>query len=104
MKHGLLDPHRGPTFGLVVETGCRYLSEMAFPDVITAGLRIATIGNSSLRYEVGLFRNEDDCASAEGYFVHVNVDARTRRPKAIDDRIRTALQALFERPSAQGQA
>jgi acyl-CoA thioester hydrolase len=94
IKHGLLDPHKGAAFGLVVETGCRYFSEMAFPDVITAGLRIAKIGNSSVRYEVGLFRNDDDRASAEGFFVHVNVDAKTRRPGPIDDGVRAALSTL----------
>ncbi len=95
IRRGLLDPRGGATIGLVVETGCRYFSEMAFPDVITAGLRIAKIGNSSVRYEVGLFRNDDDHASAEGFFVHVNVDAKTRRPRPIDDGVRAALSTLL---------
>lgn len=95
IKHGLLDPHAGTTIGIVVETGCRYFQEMAFPDVVTAGLRITKIGSSSVRYEVGLFRNEEDRASAEGFFVHVNVDAKTRRPTPIDDRDRAALEALL---------
>jgi acyl-CoA thioester hydrolase len=95
IKHGLLDPYKGAALGLVVESGCRYFSEMAFPDIITAGLRITKIGNSSVRYEVGLFRNDEDRASAEGFFVHVIVDAKTRRPKPIEDSARDALEALL---------
>lgn len=90
---GVLDIHGGDQIGLVVETGCRYFSELAFPDTVTAGIRVASLGTSSVRYEVGLFRNEEETAAAEGYFVHVYVDRETRRPKPLNDRLRAALAA-----------
>lgn len=91
---GVLDIHAGEQIGLVVETGCRYFSELAFPDMVTAGIRVAKLGSSSVRYEVGLFRNDDDLAAAEGFFVHVYVDRQTRRPKPLNDRLRDALVAI----------
>lgn len=95
MERGVLDPHGGEQVFLVVETGCRYLGEMAFPDLITAGIRVARLGTSSVRYEIGLFRNEETVASAEGFFVHVNVDRTTRRPMPIADRPRSVLQSIL---------
>lgn len=91
IEAGLLDLKAGMEVGLVVETGCRYHAEMMFPDVITAGIRVARIGSSSVRYEVGLFRNDEDTASAEGFFIHVYVDRTTRRPKALSDTMRNRL-------------
>lgn len=90
---GLLDL-TGPEVALVAETGCRYFSEMAFPDTVTAGLRVSHVGRSSVRYEIGLFRNDADEASAEGFFVHVHVDRRTGRPVAMSERRREALREL----------
>lgn len=95
IENGLLDIHGGQRIGLVVETGCRYFSELAFPDVVTAGIRIGKLGNSSVRYEVGLFRNDEELAAAEGFFVHVYVDRKTRRPKPLDDAMRASLQLLI---------
>ena len=80
--------------GLVVETGCRYFAEMAFPDVVTAGLRVARLGSSSVRYEVGLFRNDETLAAAEGFFVHVYVDRGSRRPKPLSDGLRAAMETI----------
>jgi len=94
IEQGVLDIHRGARIGLVVETGCRYFGELAFPDVVTAGLRVARIGNSSVRYEVGLFRNEEEVAAAEGFFVHVYVDRETRRPQPLEERLRAALETI----------
>ena len=93
----VLDFKAGKQVGLVVETGCRYFSELAFPDRVTAGLRVATLGTSSVRYEIGLFRDDDDLAAAEGFFVHVYVDRLTRRPMPLADTLRTALQGLLVR-------
>ena len=98
IAQGILDPMRGATVGLVVETGCRYFAEMGFPDLIHAGLRVARIGTSSVRFEVGLFRNDDDLAAAEGFFVHVFVDRETHRPVALDDRRRSAFAQLLIPP------
>ncbi|EAB6717963.1 acyl-CoA thioesterase [Salmonella enterica subsp. enterica] len=94
IEKGLLDIHGGQRIGLAVETGCRYYAEMAFPDIITAGIRIARLGSSSVRYEVGLFRNDEDLAAAEGFFVHVYVDRQTRRPIAMDETMRSVLLTL----------
>ena len=94
IESGVLDIYRGAQIGLVVETGCRYFAEMAFPDTIHAGIRVAKLGNSSVRYEIGLFRNDEDEAAAEGFFVHVYVDAGTRRPAPLDPGLRTLLESI----------
>ena len=94
IEQGVLDIHRGEQIGLVVETGCRYFAEMAFPDMVAAGIRVARLGSSSVRYEVGLFRNEEQTAAAEGFFIHVYVDRATRRPKQLDTGLRAALEGI----------
>ena len=94
IERGVLDIHAGAQIGVVVETGCRYFSELAFPDAVTAGLRVARLGSSSVRYEVGLFRNEAEEAAAEGFFVHVYVDRATRRPLPLVPELRTALETI----------
>ena len=94
IESGLLDLHASETVFLVVETGCTYHGELAFPDVIHAGLRVAKLGGSSVRYEIGLFRNEQDSAAAEGHFVHVNVGRTDRTPRPISDEARATLSAL----------
>lgn len=94
IENGVLDIHAGEEIGLVVETGCRYFSELAFPDKVTAGLRVARLGSSSVRYEIGLFRNEDDTAAAEGFFTHVYVDRATRRPRVLSEFLRQKLAGI----------
>jgi acyl-CoA thioester hydrolase len=94
IHQGGLDPWRSEVIGVAVETGCRFHSSLAFPDLVHAGLRVGHLGNSSVRYEIGLFRNEQDEASAEGHFVHVFVERASQRPVAIPDRIRTALERV----------
>lgn len=95
VENGLLTMRDDPSYALVVETGCRYHAEIAFPDLVTAGLRVSTLGNSSARFEVGLFRNDEDRASAEGFFVHVFVERENHRPTRMDDTRRAALQTLM---------
>ncbi len=90
----VLDFAGGEQIGLVVETGCRYFAEMAFPDVVTAGIRVTRLGTSSVRYEVGLFRNDEARASAEGHFIHVYVDRTTRRPAPLNEDLRRALKTI----------
>jgi acyl-CoA thioester hydrolase len=94
VEEGVLDLHTGGQIGLVVETGCRYFAEMAFPDAVTAGLRVARIGTSSVRYEVRLFKNESLEAATEGFFVHVYVDRKTRRPMPLNERLARAVEAI----------
>ncbi len=91
---GQLDIHEGPMIGLVVETGCRYFAPTAFPDEIQAGVRVAHIGTSSVRYEIGLFRNNEEEAAAVGYFVHVYVDRETKRPMPISEGMRGFLESM----------
>ncbi len=93
MQAGLLDFERGEMIGLVVETHCAYFAPLAFPQVVTAGLRVGHIGTSSVRYEIGLFGMEDS-AAAQGHFVHVYVDRATRRPIPLPDAWRSALGRL----------
>ena len=94
IHEGGLDPWRSEVIGVAVETGCRFHSSLAFPDLVHAGLRVGHLGTSSVRYEIGLFRNEQDEASAEGHFVHVFVERASQRPAAIPDRIRAALERV----------
>lgn len=94
IEQGVLDIQGGDQIGLVVETGCRYFGEIAFPDRVHAGLRVAKLGTSSVRYEVGLFRNDEQTAAAEGFFVHVYVDRVSRRPTPLSDRLRRTLESL----------
>jgi acyl-CoA thioester hydrolase len=94
IEAGVLDIRRSEVIGLVVETQCRYAKPIAFPDEVAAGIRVARLGKSSVRYEIGLFRNDDELASAEGHFVHVYVDRTTNRPVPLPDPLRVALLAL----------
>jgi acyl-CoA thioester hydrolase len=98
IESGCLDIQASAQVGLVVETSCRYFSPIAFPDRVTAGIRVAHCGTSSVRYEVGLFRNDEDIAAAQGHFVHVYVDRATNRPAPLSDALRRALAPLI-RPS-----
>lgn len=94
IRAGALDIHDGDTIGLVVDTGCAYFAPAAFPDTIHAGIRVDHIGTSSVRYGVGLFRNDDQDAAAAGHFTHVYVNRDSRRPVALPDDLRTALEAI----------
>lgn len=94
IDHGGLDIHGGEVIGLAVDTGCQYLRPVAFPDVVEAGLRVAHLGTSSVRYEVGIFVQGDEACAAHGHFVHVFVDRVSRRPTPPPDRLRAALEAL----------
>ena len=94
ITEGVLDIENSPVIGLVVETGCAYFAPVTFPDRVEAGIRVARLGNSSVRYEVGLFRNDEPSPAAAGHFIHVYVDRETRRPAAIPDPMRAVLQRI----------
>lgn len=94
IDNGLLDIGKSNTIGLVIETGCNYFAPAAFPDNIKAALRVAKLGTSSVTYEIALFKNDDTTAAAQGHFVHVYVDERTRRPVAIDENMRAKLETI----------
>ncbi|QXZ10423.1 acyl-CoA thioesterase [Comamonas sp. Y33R10-2] len=94
IEQGALDIHAGQTIGLVVETHCNYFASLAFPQQVDAGIRVAHIGSSSVRYEVGLFAQGEDQPAAAGHFVHVYVDRVTRRPVPLPAALRASLQPL----------
>ncbi len=94
IAEGALDIETSPVIGLVVETQCNYFAPLAFPEEIEGALRVAKIGNSSVRYEIGVFRKGEDDPAAEGHFVHVYVDRKTRRPASLPDQLRAALEKL----------
>lgn len=94
VEAGLLDPAAGTVIALVVETGCRYARPISFPEVVEAGLRVAHLGTTSVRYEVGLFTGGSADAAAEGFFVHVLVDRATRRPVEVPPAWRVVLERL----------
>ncbi len=94
VRAGGLDIRHAPAIGLVVENSCRFHRPLSFPDTIDAGLRVARLGNSSVTYEIALFRAGDDAPAATGRFVHVWVERATQRPTPVPERIRAALETL----------
>jgi len=95
IEQGALDIHQGDTIGLVIETQCNYFAPLAFPQTIEAGLRVARLGASSVRYEVGLFAQGEALSAACGHFVHVYVGRDDRRPRPLPARLREVLQGLL---------
>ena len=94
VERGVLDIEKSSVIGLVVETQCHYFSPIAFPDTVHAGLRVAELGTSSVRYEIGIFRNTQVQAAAQGHFVHVYVDRASNRPTPLPAALRAALEPL----------
>ena len=95
IEQGVLDIHEGETIGLVIETHCNYFASLAFPQTVEAGIRVARLGGSSVRYEVGLFAQGEPLTAAAGHFVHVYVGRETRRPVPLPGPLRIALEALI---------
>lgn len=95
IEQGVLDIHQGQTIGLVVETHCNYFSPLAFPQIVEAGIRVARLGNSSVRYEVGLFAKGEPLTAAKGHFIHVYVDSQTRRPTPLPANFKYVLEQLL---------
>ncbi len=94
IEHGVLDIHHGETIGLVVETQCNYFAPLAFPQTVEAGIRVAQLGKSSVRYEVGLFAQGAPLTAARGHFIHVYVDKASRRPVRLPAPLKTVLETL----------
>lgn len=91
---GMLDHRNGAPIQVVVENGCTYFREVSYPDLLSVGLRVMTLGNSSIRLEMGLFREGEDRESAQAHFVLVTVDSQTRRPTATPPDQRKMLEEL----------
>jgi acyl-CoA thioester hydrolase len=98
IESGALDIHHGTVIGLVVNTQCHYFEALAFPDRVSAGVRVAHRGRSSVRYEIGLFAGEAPLSAALGHFTHVYVDRGTRRPVNLPPALLSALQPLSPAP------
>jgi acyl-CoA thioester hydrolase len=93
---GAINLTDSPVVGVVVETLCRYHAPIAFPETVTAGLRVERLGTTSIRYGVGIFREGENSASADGHFVHVFVDRATQtRPTPLPDALREAAASLL---------
>lgn len=95
IESGVLDPQNSTVIGLVVETRCHYFKPLAFPDRLIGTLKVARLGTSSVVYEVGIFRDGEDDAAAQGNFIHVYVDRTSRRPVKLPEDFRRAVSALL---------
>ena len=94
IARGALDIQESEVIGLVVDVACQYMSPLTYPETVTAGLRVAHIGRSSVRYEIALFAEGCDTAAAQGHFVHVYVDRASRRPTELPAPLRAVLEPL----------
>lgn len=98
IERGVLDIHADGVVGLVVETGCTYFSSISFPDMAHVGVRVRKLGNSSVRYELALFRNDDPEPAAAGHFVHVYVERASKRPVPVPQAVRSVLAGIMAAP------
>jgi acyl-CoA thioester hydrolase len=94
IERGVLDIHHGEVVGFVVDSGCSFFSSISFPDLVHAGIRVAKLGNSSVRYEIALYRNEDPAPAAAGHFVHVYVERNSNRPVPIPEPARKLMESI----------
>jgi len=94
IEKGGLDIHEGDVVGFVVSSSCDYFASIAFPERIEIGLRVGKLGNSSVQYELAVFKEGVEEACAAGRFVHVFVDRASNRPVSIPEPLRSALAAL----------
>lgn len=94
IEQGGLDIHDGTVVGFVVSSACDYFASIAYPDLIEVGLRVGKLGNSSVQYELAVFKVGEQEACAAGRLVHVFVDRASNRPVAIPEGLRQALEAL----------
>jgi acyl-CoA thioester hydrolase len=100
MENRVLNVETSSVIGLVAETNCKYFKQIAFPSIVNVGLRIGHQGNSSIRYEIGLFRDNDELACAQGFLVHVYVERKSGRPVSIPDDICEAVAPLRQHYAA----
>jgi acyl-CoA thioester hydrolase len=94
ITRGVLDMHKDQVVGFVVDSDCSYFSSISFPDTVHVGMRVAKLGNSSVRYELALYRNDEERPAAAGHFVHVYVDRETKQSITIPDCVRSVLATI----------
>lgn len=92
---GLLDVNKSAAVALVVDNRCTYHASISFPDLVHAGIKVKRMGSSSVTYEVGIFKNDDEVAAALGTFVHVYVDRASGQSISIPPEVRSALTSLM---------
>lgn len=103
IERGIMDTRRSTIVGVVAETGCRYHAEITYPDEVDVGIAVETLGRSSVRYVIGIFRAGAETASAEAHFVHVYVDRTTMRPVPIPDPWRAEMLSIRQETTKQGE-
>ena len=96
IDNNVLDIFKSETIGLVIETQCKYFSPIVYPDLVRVGMKVTHLGNSSVKFEVAIFKNDDDIASAAGHFVHVYVDRKSNKSTPIPQNVRTLLEGLVK--------
>jgi len=101
IEHAGLDIHHGQQIGLMVSSQCNYFDSVAFPDALIGGLRVTRLGNSSVEYDLAIFKQGQQSASAQGRLTHVFVDRHTQKPKAIEGRLRETLQSIMIQTDAE---
>ncbi len=105
IERGALDVARSTVIGFVVETGCHYFAPLSYPQPVTAALRVAHMGRSSVRYEIALFAPGADTAAAQGHFIHVYVERATRRPvRSLPESLKRALEPLCVAPQPEEES
>jgi len=95
IDNGFLDLKTSKTIGLAVDTGCKFFGSIEYPDIVHAGLRVIKLGNSSVTYDIGIFKNDNTTAAAQGHFTHVYVEETSRRPTPISDNMRKKLTEIL---------
>jgi acyl-CoA thioester hydrolase len=99
IENGVLEIEKSVVIGLVAETMCSYFKSLGFPSKVSVGLRVGRLGNSSVRYEIGVFCEQDEMASAQGHFVHVYLDRVSGRPMSIPKPLRLTVAGLVMPPA-----
>ena len=94
IESGLLDVENSPIVGLVVDNQCQYFQSISFPDTVQVGLSVTKIGNSSVQYTIGIFKNNSPELCALGRFTHVYVDRKSNKPQPIPDALRKMFKSL----------
>ena len=95
IQHAAFDIHNSPIIGLVVNSSCHFLQELTYPEIIEVGVAISKIGNSSLTYDLAIFKQGQQNASAQGQFVHVFVERETKKSTTIPQEMRDALASYL---------
>jgi acyl-CoA thioester hydrolase len=95
LEHGVLEIENSDVIGLVVNNQCQFFASIAFPDVVYVGVAVEKIGNSSVTYRLGIFKNQENTLSALGSFTHVYVDRQTHRPVSIPEKNRSLFEAML---------